>query len=65
MTKPTAFKIDALHPEILRSYRGTLVRTRPDGSVEVRFPTMRHATSWAATCEVEDRVSIRNDRSPR
>lgn len=54
------FTIDPLHPAILKSYRATLIATRSPGAVEeIEFQSMHHATSWAMTCKVEDRVWIR------
>jgi hypothetical protein len=52
--------IDALNPMILKSYRANVLGR--DGSVfDIEFQSLYHATSWAETCEIQDRVWLRDD----
>jgi len=58
------FKIDALHPMILKSYRARVLGAPVNGVYDVEFETLRHAADWAETCDISCRVWLRDTGSP-
>jgi hypothetical protein len=58
-------KVEPLHPMILKSYRATVQGTDAKGVCDIEFGSLYHAASWAETCEIQDRVTLRNDSQDR
>lgn len=54
------FKIEPLHPQILKAYRGR-IQGDFDAGVDLEFDSLRSAAAWAETCSIAEQVALQDN----